>query len=171
MNSTRRRRSAPRRSSARSQRRRLPRGDFRSGRFVRRLVVSICALLIAAVIGGAPVYVRPQIDPLWHADAIFILGGAYYGRYPFGLELGSEGWAPKVLVSNPPGRPWLTDYCATPHPALDVRCFVPDPPTTKGEGRELRRLADQNGWRTVIVVTFSATHFPGPVHPRALLRR
>jgi hypothetical protein len=81
-------------------------------------------------------------------------GRAYYGRYPFGLELGSEGWAPKVLVSNPPGRPWLTDYCAIPHPALDVRCFVPDPPTTKGEGQELRRLVDRNGWRTVIVVTF-----------------
>jgi uncharacterized SAM-binding protein YcdF (DUF218 family) len=30
---------------------------------------------------------------------------------------------------------------------------MPDPVTTKGEGRELRRLAAQHGWRTVIVVT------------------
>ena len=48
----------------------------------------------------------------------------------------------------------LADYCATRHPGLDLHCFVPDPPTTKGEGRELRRLAAQYGWRTVIVVTF-----------------
>jgi hypothetical protein len=41
-----------------------------------------------------------------------------------------------------------------PRPRLDLHCFVPDPPTTKGEGRELRRLASQYGWRTVIVVTF-----------------
>jgi len=120
------------------------------------LVVSICPLLIAVVIGGLPVYVRPQIDPLRHADAIFILGGAHYGRYPFGLDLGMKGWAPNVVVSNPrgPGDPWLTEYCAAPHPGLDLHCFVPDPPTTKGEGQELRRLAAQFGWRTVIVVTF-----------------
>ena len=46
----------------------------------------------------------------------------------------------------------MTDFCATPHPKL--QCFVPDPGTTKGEARELRRLANQYGWRTVIVVTF-----------------
>ena len=119
-------------------------------------MVSVCLVLIAAVIGGLPVYVRPQIDQLRHADAILILGGGYYARYPFGLDLGSKGWAPTVVVSNPNGAddPWLTRYCATPHPGVDLRCFVPEPPTTKGEGRELRRLASQFGWRTVIVVTF-----------------
>ena len=42
------------------------------------------------------------------------------------------------------------------HPAgreFELYCFAPDPPTTKGEGRELRRLASQHRWRTVIVVT------------------
>jgi uncharacterized SAM-binding protein YcdF (DUF218 family) len=120
------------------------------------LVVSVCLLLIAAVIGGLPVYVRPQIDQLRHADAILILGGPSYARYQFGFGLGSKGWAPKVVVSNPNGSDdaWLTHYCATRHPGLDLQCFVPDPPTTKGEGRELRLLAAQYGWRTVIVVTF-----------------
>jgi hypothetical protein len=113
-------------------------------------------LLIAAVIGGLPVYVRPQIDRLRHADAIFILGGYGDLRYSFGLELGIQGWAPNVVVSNPRGKddPWLTDYCATRHTGFDLKCFTPDPPTTKGEGRELHRLASQFGWRTVIVVTF-----------------
>jgi uncharacterized SAM-binding protein YcdF (DUF218 family) len=156
MNTTRRSRPALMRSSARSQCRALPRGDFRRRRCIRRLVVSVCLLLTAAVIGGLLVYVRPQIDPLRHADAILILGGSGRHRYAFGLDLGLQGWAPKVVVSNPrgPDDPWLTKYCATPHPRLDLHCFVPDPPTTKGEGRELRRLAAQDGWRTVIVVTF-----------------
>jgi uncharacterized SAM-binding protein YcdF (DUF218 family) len=112
--------------------------------------------LIAALIAGLPVYVWPQVDHLRHADAIFVLGGFEYDRYPFGLHLGAEGWAPKVVVSNPngPNDPWLTDYCATPPANLDLYCFIPDPSTTKGEGRELGRLATQFGWRSVIVVTF-----------------
>jgi uncharacterized SAM-binding protein YcdF (DUF218 family) len=111
--------------------------------------------LIAAVIGGFPVYVRPQIDQLRHADAILILGGDYYDRYPFGFDLGAQGWASNVVVSNPNGTddPWLTAYCAAPHPAFHLYCFAPDPETTKGEGRGLRRLASEHGWRTVIVVT------------------
>ena len=134
----------------------MPRGESRRRRYIRRLMASVCLLLIAAVIGGLPVYVRPQIDPLRHADAILILGGEGDSRYLVGLDLGLKGWAPTVVVSNPmaPDDPWLTDYCATPHPGLDLHCFVPDPPTTKGEGRELRRLAAQYSWRTVIVVTF-----------------
>ncbi|HUO37016.1 MAG TPA: hypothetical protein VMU34_03855 [Mycobacterium sp.] len=122
------------------------------------MTVAVCLLLIAAVIGGVPVYVRPQIDPLRHADAILILDGADYDRYPFGFALASKGWAPTVAVSNAngPKDPWLTKVCATPYPypGLNLHCFIPDPPTTKGEGRELRRLAAQYGWRTVIVVTF-----------------
>ena len=99
---------------------------------------------------------RPQIDPLRHADAIFILGGAAYDRYPYGFRLNEEGWAPVVVASNPNGASdaWLTNFCAAQHPKLNLRCFIPDPPTTKGEGRMLRQLATQYGWRTVIVVTF-----------------
>ena len=128
---------------------------WRRHRF-RRVVVSACLLLIAAVVAGLPVYVRPRIDRLRHADAIVILGGADYRRYRFGFDLGAQGWAPNVVVSNPHGTddPWLTGFCAAPHPRFDLHCFVPDPPTTKGEGRELCRLASEHGWRTVIVVTF-----------------
>lgn len=120
------------------------------------MALSVCLLLVAAAIGGLPVYVKPQIDPLRHADAILILGGASYRRYPFGFDLGKQGWAPTVVVSNPqgPNDPWLAGYCATPHRKFVLHCFVPEPSTTKGEAQELRRLARQYGWRTVIVVTF-----------------
>jgi hypothetical protein len=115
----------------------------------------LCVLFTAAA-AGLPVYVHPQIDQLRHADAILILSGPYRGRYPFGFDLAGQGWAPNLVISNPSGadNPKLTDYCAAPHPEFAVYCFVPDPPTTKGEARELRRLASQHRWHTVIVVTF-----------------
>jgi uncharacterized SAM-binding protein YcdF (DUF218 family) len=131
-------------------------GDSRRWRRIRRWVVSVCVLPMAIVIAGVPVYARPQIDPLRQADAILVLGGPHHSRYPFGIDLGGKGWAPTVVISktNDPSETWLTNYCTTPHPPLNVRCFVPDPPTTKGEARELRNLAATYGWRTVIVVTF-----------------
>lgn len=111
---------------------------------------------IITVAAGLPVYVHPQLDGLRRADAILILSGPHHDRYPFGFDLAEQGWAPNLVVSNPngTGSPWLMRYCAAPHPRFTARCFVPDPPTTKGEARELRRLATEYGWRTVIVVTF-----------------
>jgi hypothetical protein len=111
------------------------------------LAVSAGVLWTAAIVGGLPVYVRPQIDQLRRADAILVLGGYGKARYDFGLDLEAQGWAPAIVLSNP-------NFCGTPHPNLQLHCFVPDPPTTKGEAKELRRLAEQYGWRTVIVVTF-----------------
>jgi len=118
---------------------------IRSRRRFRRVVVSVCLFLIVAAITGLPVYVLPQVDQPRHADAIFILGGPDHRRYSYGFELGAQGWAPNVVVSNPNGAddPWLTRYCATPNREFDLYCFAPDPPTTKGEGREAR--SDERG--------------------------
>jgi hypothetical protein len=144
------------RSSKRRQCRTLLRADSRLRRYIRRALVWVCLLLIVAGIAGIPVYVRPQVDQLRHADAILILGGYGDRRYTFGLDLALDSWAPNLVVSNPigPNDQWERNYCALPPPRLEVHCFTPDPPTTKGEARELRRLAKQYGWRTVIVVTF-----------------
>lgn len=122
---------------------------------VRRLAILFCVCNIA-VAAGLPVYVHPHVDQLRRADAILILSGPHHDRYPFGFELAEQGWAPNLVVSNPSGTasPRLTRYCAAPHPRFRVHCFVPDPPTTKGEAQELRRLSSEYGWRTVIVVTF-----------------
>jgi hypothetical protein len=68
---------------------------------------------------------------------------------------------------EPKGRAdrWLTNHCANPPPGLTMHCFAPDPPTTKGEGLELRRMASQYGWRTLNVVTF----LPHISHARFIL--
>lgn len=134
----------------------LPRTEPRRGRWKRRSAISVCLILIAAGLGGIPVYVRPQVDPLRHADAILVIGGYGEERYRLGIELSTHGWAPNLVVSNPVGAGdvWKRNYCSTPPVGVTVHCFAPDPPTTKGEARELRRLATQYGWHTVIVVTF-----------------
>jgi hypothetical protein len=137
------------------QRRASSAGDPLHRRLIRRFAMLVCLLSTTAA-AGLPVYVRPQIDQLRHADAILILSGPEHRRYPFGVNLAAQGWAPNLVISNAGGadNSKLTNFCAAPHPGLAVYCFVPDPPTTKGEARQLRRLASQHGWRTVIVVTF-----------------
>ena len=133
----------------------------RRRRRIRRSVAATCGVLIAAVIGGWPVYVRPQIDHLQHADAIFVLGGASeHERLTVALDLVRQGWAQELVLSTAAlsttaSRPtWLVQFCKQRGLGLKVDCIDPDPPTTKGEGRELRRLAEKYHWRTVIVVTF-----------------
>jgi uncharacterized SAM-binding protein YcdF (DUF218 family) len=127
---------------------------------VLRTVVGLVVLVVALAAAGYPVFVRPQVDPPRPADAILVLGGtASAKRYLTGLELAERGLAPTLVVSNPyrPADPILDGLCARSQARFEVQCFVPDPRTTLGEARRLRRLADERGWRTVIVVT-STSH-------------
>lgn len=125
-----------------------------------RIFVVISITLSVAVIGLWPVYVAPQVDALRRADAILVLGGYGYKRYQYGLELGQHGWAPTVVWSVEPGGPkgeWMATVCNSPpfkYFKFTVRCVSADPQTTTGEGIELRRLAAEYGWKTVIVVTY-----------------
>ena len=110
-------------------------------------------MVVTLIAAGYPVYVRPQIDALRKADAILIVGGADpLPRYRYGFELADQGWAPHLVVSDPDRQ--LTKPCSATHRGFTVECFVPDPRTTLGEARELRRLAEENHWRTVIVVAY-----------------
>lgn len=117
-------------------------------------------VLVLAGVAGYPAYVRPQVDAPRPADAILVLGGtASAPRYLLGLELARQGLAPQVVLSNPyrPADPVLDGLCAQRQTGFTLECFAPNPTTTLGEGRELRRLANERGWRTVIVVT-STSH-------------
>lgn len=123
---------------------------------MRPVIVSVLLVIAVMAAAGFPIYVTPQIDPLRKADAIFVLGGNGYERYPYALELALQGLAPRVVMSNPAGEQdiWLTDLCEHQRYGFTVSCFEPEPATTSGEARELRRLAAEQGWRKVIVVTF-----------------
>lgn len=58
-------------------------------------------------------------------------------------------------MSHPGGADdaWLTRYCAETDVGFNLICFRPDPSTTRGEGRVLSRLAEEDGWPRVMVVT------------------
>ena len=121
----------------------------RAGTLAALAVIVIAVLAVA----GYPVYVRPQVDPLRKADAILVVGGADpLPRYRYGFELAGQGWAPHLVVSDPDRQ--LTKACTAGHNGFTVECFVPDPRTTLGEARELRRLAAERHWRIVIVVAY-----------------
>ncbi|WP_307828292.1 ElyC/SanA/YdcF family protein [Antrihabitans sp. YC2-6] len=126
----------------------------------RRIWQAAAVLLVAFVVAGFagwPVYVKPQIDSLRKADAILVIGGyGYYERYTYGFELASQGWAPHLLLSQPggPSDLFLTSRCSREYEGFTVECFRPDPPTTLGEARELRKVAQERNWKSVIVVTF-----------------
>ncbi|MET4059717.1 uncharacterized SAM-binding protein YcdF (DUF218 family) [Arthrobacter sp. UYP6] len=97
------------------------------------------------------------------ADAVVVLAGAAAERFPVGRELALEGLAPELVLSSTetPGN-LITDlYCdytggdtVTEDPAsAAVTCFFPEPMTTRGEARAIARLAADNGWDNLIVVT------------------
>lgn len=115
---------------------------------------SLSALTLVTI-AGWPVYVAPKIDTPRTADAVVVLGGAHDGREEVGLELMKQGFAPRIVFSNPYGDNdhTMRSLCK---PAVDfeVDCFVPSPSTTEGEGIEIERLAQLHNWHTVIVVTF-----------------
>ncbi|MEV6358831.1 YdcF family protein [Nocardia asteroides] len=123
---------------------------------MRRLLVVSGALLLAVLVATValwPVYVSPRTDEPVRADAILILGGAHDGREQLGLRLAAEGYAPRVLVSDPYERsPMINRICRGGY-SFEVICFDPSPRTTLGEGRELARLGAD--WTRVIVVTFT----------------
>lgn len=114
-------------------------------------------VLVVAVAGVAlwPVYVRPRTDTPAAADAVLVLGGAHDGREQLGLRLAHEGYAPRVLFSNPYENSVLVNRICHGGYSFEVTCFDPAPRTTRGEGRELARLARAGNWHRVIVVTFT----------------
>ncbi len=121
----------------------------------RRAALLLGVMTAVVVAALWPVYVTPQRDQPAPADAILVLGGAHDGREELALRLARDGYAPLVLLSDPyDGSPLVNRICHGGY-SFEVRCFDPSPRTTRGEGRELARLAEERGWRRVIVVTFT----------------
>lgn len=124
------------------------------GRRVLALAVVMTAL-VALVAALWPVYVYPQREEPAPADAILVLGGAHDGREALGLRLAREGYARRVLISNPyEDSPLVNRICHGGY-SFEVVCFDPSPRTTRGEGRYLADQARAHGWRRVLVVTFT----------------
>ncbi|MDQ1744170.1 MAG: hypothetical protein QOE23_2509 [Pseudonocardiales bacterium] len=143
-------------------RRRSARGTGSAGRprsrllgGLRRLVAALLALLLVWLAGCFLLVVHPSVDRPVRSDAILVLGSpSVDGRLEEGLRLAAAGYADTLVISIgwAKGRQRIA-ACADNDPRYRVICFQPDPPTTRGEAEEVGRLARQQHWNSVLVVT------------------
>jgi hypothetical protein len=134
----------------------------------RRLV----AIGVALVVIGALVavvswrwFVHPRTDGPVAADAIVMFGGSG-DRFERAVELADAGWADVLVISDPiddgdrySAHGWFcrNDGRSPDHPVQDrdyeAICFDPETHTTRGEARYVARLAEERGWRRIVLVT------------------
>ncbi|PAY24306.1 hypothetical protein CEY15_04815 [Dietzia natronolimnaea] len=126
------------------------------------------AIIILALIGTtlaiAGRVLFPQIDSPGHVDAIVVVAGSSDDRYAYARFLAESGTADRVLVSRPTGNRAYFDeidsYCAaSPVRApdgrdIEIECFTPDTNTTSGEVSATTRIAHENGWDSLLAVTY-----------------
>src|SRR5690349_3912942 len=130
----------------------------RSGVRAGPLPAAVYALIAVLFLNGATgtlFFAHARPDPLAKVDAIVVLGGEHDGREAYGLKLAKQGYAPTVLMSDPygPRDPVMKRYCRG-HTEIEVICRPPVPGTTRGEALMTRTLAEQRGWRSVIVISW-----------------
>jgi uncharacterized SAM-binding protein YcdF (DUF218 family) len=122
---------------------------------LRRVLAVLLALALAWLAACFLLVVTPSVDRPVRSDAILVLGSPTAdGRLEKALELAAAGYAGTVVISIgwERGRQRVA-ACADDDPRYRVICFLPDPPTTRGEAQELGRLARQRNWNSVLVVT------------------
>jgi uncharacterized SAM-binding protein YcdF (DUF218 family) len=91
-------------------------------------------------------------DPPARADAVVVLAGTSQ-RLPVGLRLMREGEAPLLVVSRPDKPNALYRRVCGGGTRFTVVCFRASPYSTRGEAREIGRLARTHHWQSVDVVT------------------
>ena len=72
-------------------------------------------------------------------------------RLPVALQLADEHQAPVLVVSQ--GHDGYGSPCPSRPSGVQLICFDPDPPTTRGEAEYIGRLAKKYHWTSVVVVT------------------
>jgi hypothetical protein len=140
--------------------------ETRTMRRVRRAGFIALGGLVVWALAGLPFFVFPAVDPVpRHADVVLVLGPPVPERVAVAERLLDDGTVDAALVSVPYDSipPGIAGLCARP----SVICADPDPRTTRGEARMLRRYAQEQSWTSAVVTTT-------PVHiarARSIVRR
>ena len=121
----------------------------------RWLVRILLALLAIWLLGCYLVLVEPTVNKPVKVDAILVLGPPDVdGRAEAGYALARAHYANTVVVSVQSDlQQQVKGACRNQNAGYQVICFQPDPGTTRGEAREIGRLARQHHWTSVIVIT------------------
>jgi hypothetical protein len=118
-------------------------------------VVAAGSMLFAGFLAAsAYLFVWPRTSRPAGADAVVILGPGLHGeRFDKGMSLTNQGLGRALVISKPRnGREPVPGICAGRW-RLEVICFRARPFTTRGEARQLGRIAVERGWKSLIVVT------------------
>ena len=126
---------------------------LRSSRRRTRTFLELCAIgLLLFSAATARYLIWPDLQhPPGKVDAIIELGGPG-DRDSAALALARAQQASYLVQSTVPVEAG-TDRCLPPVRDVSVLCFHADPPTTRGEAWSIARLAQQYGWRSIILVT------------------
>lgn len=117
----------------------------------------VLAMVFAIVgVSGWLVFTEAHEDPVRFVDAVVVLGGEHDGREEYGLELVGGGVAPVLLLSDPypENDAVMRRVCGTELAAVEIICSRPPELTTRGEARLVRQLANERGWKSVLVVSW-----------------
>lgn len=115
----------------------------------------VVGVWLAALVSGVR---NPPQEPLpERADAVIVFAGEG-ARFVAARQLAAEGLA-GVLVLSAPDLPEVAQgWCDEVDPGpFEIRCVLPDPENTRGEGRMFADLADAEGWGQLVAVT-SVSH-------------
>jgi hypothetical protein len=119
----------------------------------RRALAAAAALVVAFVLVTARLFVWPAQGMPPHVSAIVMLAGPG-NRLPVALELAREHRARVLVVSQ--GQHGYGGPCPPSTPGVKLVCFDPDPGDTRGEAEFIGRLARQDRWSSVVLVTSRA---------------
>jgi uncharacterized SAM-binding protein YcdF (DUF218 family) len=147
---------------------RLNHGDDRGGILVN-LVVLIFLVILCALVYFARHPIMRFVAESWvidepaaHADAIVVLGddNFYADRATHGAELFRQGVAPLVVASGRKLRPNAAlselmdhDLIERGVPKEKIMRFTHDADSTREEASALAKLAGEQHWRSLVVVT------------------
>ena len=127
----------------------------RGGRWRRRLLRLVLALLVVWLIACFLIVREPTVNKPAMVDAVLVLGPPEVdGRLQLAEHLMAERLAGTLVVSiQSPKQHDARVLCQAPPAGLKLICFAPDPATTRGEAEEIGRLAKLHGWKSIMVVT------------------
>jgi uncharacterized SAM-binding protein YcdF (DUF218 family) len=121
---------------------------------LRRLRLTLLALLVALAAATLALFVFPDDDEPGRADAVVVLAGGRQHRLDEGLRLVRQGVAPVLAISAGRDEGWTeaNRLCGQRRP-FEVVCFDAKPFSTRGEAEWTARTAESRGWDSVVVVT------------------
>lgn len=98
-------------------------------------------------------FLRPASDDPRQADAVIVLSGDHGERLAVATRLLGNGVAATLVFAGTRDRVQEDVLCAAPPEGFEVVCLRPQPDSTRAEARASAQLAEQRGWRRIVVVT------------------